>query len=47
MLAFQKVQPGIGAQFNTIAGADTITADEVLILVHSAGICGTDLHIAQ
>ncbi|MES5100226.1 alcohol dehydrogenase catalytic domain-containing protein [Agrobacterium sp. BA1120] len=47
MLALQKVRPGSGVQFNTIAEPENIAAGEVLIRVHSAGICGTDLHIAQ
>ncbi|KAA3515413.1 zinc-dependent alcohol dehydrogenase [Agrobacterium rosae] len=47
MLALQKVRPGSGVQFNTIAQPDNVAAGEVLIRVHSAGICGTDLHIAQ
>lgn len=47
MLALQKVRPGSGIQFNTIAQPDNLATGEVLIRVHSAGICGTDLHIAQ
>lgn len=47
MLALQKVRPGSGVQFNNIAQPDNVAAGEVLIRVHSAGICGTDLHIAQ
>ncbi|MET0173788.1 MAG: alcohol dehydrogenase catalytic domain-containing protein [Agrobacterium vaccinii] len=47
MLALQKVRPGSGVQFNTLAEPDSVALGEVLIRVHSAGICGTDLHIAQ
>lgn len=47
MLALQKVQPGSGVQFNRIAPPENIASGEVLIRVHSAGVCGTDLHIAE
>lgn len=47
MLALQKVRPESGVHFNTVAKPENISAGEVLIRVHSAGICGTDLHIAQ
>lgn len=47
MLALQKVHPGSGVQFNMIAPPEGVAAGEVLIRVHSACICGTDLHIAE
>jgi threonine 3-dehydrogenase len=47
MLALQKVRPGSGVQLNTIAEPDAPAAGEVMIRVHCAGICGTDLHIAE
>lgn len=47
MLALQKVRPGTGVEFTRIEQPDNVATGEVLIRVHSAGICGTDLHIAQ
>ena len=47
MLALQKVRPGKGVAFHRIAPPETLAPGEVLVRVHSAGICGTDLHIAE
>lgn len=47
MLALQKVRPGAGVELREIDGPAPAPAGEVLIRVHSAGICGTDLHIDE
>lgn len=47
MLALQKVRPGVGVELRTVETLDLVPAGEVLVRVHSAGICGTDLHIAE
>ncbi len=46
MRTIRKLQPGPGLQVCD-APAPTMGAADVLIRVHHAGVCGTDLHIAQ
>ena len=46
MLALQKTLAAEGLEFRTPA-EPVLNPGEVLIRVHSAGICGTDLHIAE
>jgi threonine dehydrogenase-like Zn-dependent dehydrogenase len=45
MLALQKTRPAAGLEFRA-PDEPAPQAGEVLVRVHSAGICGTDLHIA-
>ncbi|EKF60332.1 alcohol dehydrogenase [Agrobacterium albertimagni AOL15] len=45
MLALQKTRPAAGLEFRT-PDDPVPDAGEVLVRVHYAGICGTDLHIA-
>lgn len=45
MLALQKTRPTAGLEFRA-PDEPVPQAGEVLVRVHSAGICGTDLHIA-
>ena len=47
MLALQKVRPGAGVELRAIETLNSVPQGEVLVRVHSAGICGTDLHIAE
>jgi len=47
MLALQKVRPGVGVEFRAVEAPADVPPGEVLIRVHAAGICGTDLHIAE
>lgn len=47
MLALQKTRPGAGVEFRVLDEPVSPPAGEVLIRVHCAGICGTDLHIAE
>lgn len=47
MLALQKVRPGVGVEFRMVEAPAEVPPGEVLIRVHAAGICGTDLHIAE
>lgn len=47
MLALQKLRPGPGVELLQVAPPRSLPPGEVLIKVHMAGICGTDLHIAQ
>lgn len=46
MLVLQKVRPAAGLEFRT-SEQPVPQAGEVLVRVHSAGICGTDIHIAD
>ncbi|MDH3495496.1 MAG: L-threonine 3-dehydrogenase [Gemmatimonadota bacterium] len=46
MRTIRKLQPGPGLEVCD-APAPTMGAADVLIRVHHAGVCGTDLHIAQ
>jgi len=46
MLALQKVRPGVGVELRAVE-TPSVAPGEVLLRVHSAGICGTDLHIAE
>ncbi|MDQ6620785.1 MAG: alcohol dehydrogenase catalytic domain-containing protein [Pseudomonadota bacterium] len=45
MQALRKIKPGPGIQLDASVPAPTPRDGEVLLRVHSAGICGTDLHI--
>lgn len=47
MLALQKVRPGVGVEFRMVEAPAIVPAGEVIVRVHSAGVCGTDLHIAE
>lgn len=47
MLALQKLRPRPGVELLQVAPPRSPPPGEVLIKVHMAGICGTDLHIAQ
>ncbi|SHL54225.1 zinc-dependent alcohol dehydrogenase [Roseibium suaedae] len=46
MQALQKVRPAAGLEFRSCA-EPVPEAGEVLVKVHSAAICGTDIHIAE
>lgn len=47
MLALRKVRPGPGVELLQVEAPRSAPPGEVLIKVHMAGICGTDLHIAE
>lgn len=47
MLAVQKLSPSSGIQVVDVPEPSTVEADEVIVKVSHAGICGTDLHIDQ
>ncbi len=47
MLALQKVRPEAGLEFRDVEIPSVPPEGEVLIRVEAAGICGTDLHIAE
>jgi len=47
MLALQKVRPAKGVEFREIGLPEALAPRDVLVRVLSAGICGTDLHIAE
>lgn len=47
MLALQKVRLGVGVEFRMVETPAEAPPGEVIVRVHAAGICGTDLHIAE
>ncbi|RIX98498.1 alcohol dehydrogenase [Aureimonas flava] len=47
MLALQKTRPSPGFELREVPEPGVPADGEVLIRVHCAGICGTDLHIAE
>ncbi|WP_105439249.1 zinc-binding dehydrogenase [Neorhizobium sp. T25_13] len=47
MLALQKVRPAVGLEFRAVDAPLEAPPGEAIVRVHSAGICGTDLHIAD
>ena len=40
-----KMRPGAGAEYREDLPIPQISDDQVLIKVHAAAICGTDLHL--
>ncbi|MEO0382539.1 MAG: alcohol dehydrogenase catalytic domain-containing protein [Pseudomonadota bacterium] len=46
MLALQKTNPTPGIALQDVAEPTVLEADEVLLRIEAAGICGTDIHIA-
>lgn len=45
MQALQKIAPGFGVELRQVEVPDRLGADDVLIEVAAAGICGSDVHI--